>query len=196
MSKLIVPVSSQDHILGDEKASITLVEYGDYECPYCGAAYPIVKRIQKHFGTRLRFVFRNFPLVESHPHAGVAAISAEFAATKNKFWEMHDLLYENQENLDIPDLLDDAKSLSSLLTLKLQLKRKCLAKNKNDFMGESAVVLTVPNFFINGIVIMTPLNTNTPKCFNKIRTNLIEPLHYTLLVIHLINDSFMADRGI
>ncbi len=87
------------------------MEYGDYECPYCGSAYPIVKRIQKHFGKRLRFVFRNFPIVDSHPHAGIAAMTAEFAAAHNKFWEMHDIFYENQESLDLNDLLTYAKSL-------------------------------------------------------------------------------------
>lgn len=154
MSNLIIPVSAADHIQGDEKASITLVEYGDYECPYCGAAYPIVKRIQKHFGSRLRFVFRNFPLVESHPHAGIAAITAEFAATKNKFWEMHDLLYENQENLDIPNLLDYAKSFSfSLTDLQIAIEKEIFSeKIKNDFMGGvRSGVNGTPTFFINGI---------------------------------------------
>ncbi len=96
---LRVPVSAQDHMQGAATATCTLVEYGDYECPHCGRAYPIVKRVQKHFGKRLRFVFRNFPLGEMHPHAESAAESAEFAGSKNKFWEMHDLLFENQENL-------------------------------------------------------------------------------------------------
>ena len=75
---------------------MTLVEYGDYECPYCGAAYPIVKEIQSRLGERLRFVFRNFPITTSHPHAEQAAESAESAAAQGRFWEMHDLLYENQ----------------------------------------------------------------------------------------------------
>src|SRR5579871_499235 len=97
---LKVPVTDNDHIQGNEHAPITLVEYGDYECPYCGQAYPIVKKIQKYFGENLRFVFRNFPIVDSHPHAGIAAMAAEFAATQGKFWEMHDVLYENQEYLE------------------------------------------------------------------------------------------------
>ena len=126
---LKIPVSSKDHIQGNEKAPLTLVEYGDYECPYCGMAYPIVKRIQKHFGDRLRFVFRNFPLIDSHPHAGIAAMTAEFAASKGKFWEMHDLLYENQEFLDLSDLMNYAKSLNLIRTsCKLQLKMKLSLK--------------------------------------------------------------------
>ena len=95
MSKLSVPVSSEDHRQGDMDAAFILVEYGDYECPSCGQAYPIVKRLQKHFGKRLLFVFRNFPLSQMHPHAESAAETAEFAGTHDKFWEMHDLLYEN-----------------------------------------------------------------------------------------------------
>ncbi len=99
MSTLKVSVGPTDHIQGDATAGCTLVEYGDYECPHCGRAYPIVKRFQKHFGQRLRFVFRNFPLSEMHPHAESAAESAEFAGAHGKFWEMHDLLFENQDPL-------------------------------------------------------------------------------------------------
>src|ERR1035438_2894193 len=96
---LKIPVGPQDHVQGDPAAKCTLVEYGDYECPHCGRAYPIVKRIQKHFGEDLRFVFRNFPLGEMHPNAQSAAEAAEFAAAAAKFWEMHDALFENQRKL-------------------------------------------------------------------------------------------------
>jgi protein-disulfide isomerase len=99
MAKLRTPVTSQDHIQGSEYAPLTLVEYGDYECPSCGSAYPIVKRVQEQFGRRLRFIFRNFPLSEIHPHAESAAETAEFAAAQQRFWEMHDLLFENQEQM-------------------------------------------------------------------------------------------------
>ena len=111
MTKLKIPVSADDHAEGPESAAVTLVEYGDYECPHCGRAYAIVKRIQKHFGKRLRFVFRNFPLTQSHPNAEAAAESAEFAAAHGKFWEMHDLLFENQEQLDSGLFLDLARKL-------------------------------------------------------------------------------------
>ncbi len=150
---LKIPVTQEDHIQGDENAPITLVEYGDFECPYCGMAYPIVQRVQKHFGKRLRFVFRNFPLIENHPHAGIAAMAAEFAATKNKFWGMHDLLYEHQEFLSIADLLKYAESLNlSAADLKIAIEKETFAsKIKNDFLGgvESGVNGT-PTFFING----------------------------------------------
>jgi len=96
MSTLKVSVGPSDHIQGDADAGCTLVEYGDYECPHCGRAYPVVKRIQKHFVKRLRFVFRNFPLNEMHPHAESAAESAEFAGARGKFWEMHDLLFDKE----------------------------------------------------------------------------------------------------
>src|SRR5580658_3005308 len=99
MATLKIPVSTTDHIQGDEQAPVILVEYGDYECPHCGHAYPIIKQVQKHFGKRLRFVFRNFPLSQLHPHAEAAAEVAEFAGTQGKFWEMHDALFENQARL-------------------------------------------------------------------------------------------------
>ena len=101
MGKLKIPVGPEDHIQGDEGAESTLVEYGDYECPHCARAHPIVKRLQRHFGKKLRFAFRNFPLSQLHPHAESAAEAAEFAASRGKFWEMHDLLFENQSRLDI-----------------------------------------------------------------------------------------------
>src|SRR4029077_19395519 len=98
------PVTERDHAQGPATALLTLVEYGDYQCPYCGAAYPVVKQLQKVLGKKLRFVFRNFPLTQSHPYAMVAAEAAEAAALQGKFWEMHDQIYENQEFLE-PDIL-------------------------------------------------------------------------------------------
>src|SRR5580658_9083921 len=94
-----MPVGDRDHSEGPTDAPLVLVEYGDYQCPYCGAAYPIVKRVQKELGSSLRFVFRNFPLTNSHPYAEWAAETAEAASAQGKFWEMHDTLYENQQSL-------------------------------------------------------------------------------------------------
>src|SRR5271156_702751 len=111
MTRLSVPVSAKDHIQGDPHAPVTLVEYGDYQCPSCGQAYPIVKRLQKHFGKRMSFVFRNFPLTQIHPYAEPAAETAEFAAAHHKFWQMHDLLYENQDRLDDDLLVELAQGL-------------------------------------------------------------------------------------
>src|ERR1700752_4108991 len=99
MSKLAPPVSSRDHSQGPADAPVTLVEYGDFECPYCGQAYPIVKAMQKRFGDQLRFVWRNFPLTQVHPHAERAAEAAEAAGAQGAFWGMHDLLFEHQDVL-------------------------------------------------------------------------------------------------
>src|SRR6266568_3752667 len=110
-ARLALPVGPRDHQQGPENAPVTLVEYGDYECPYCGEAYPIVKEIQRRLGDRLRFVFRNFPLTQSHPHAEHAAEAAEAAAVQGKFWEMHDTLFEHQQALDDTHLVHYAVAL-------------------------------------------------------------------------------------
>ena len=97
---LTLPVDQErDHVQGAVSAAVTLVQYGDYECPYCGQAYPIIKDMQARVGDRLRFVFRNFPISTSHPHAEHAAEAAEAADAQGEFWRMHDLLYERQRHL-------------------------------------------------------------------------------------------------
>src|SRR5688572_25542695 len=105
------PVSNHDHIQGNVNAAIELVEYGDYQCPYCGQAYPIVKAIQEQFGDNLKFVFRNFPLAKIHPQATMAAIAAEAAAKQKRFWEMHDIIFENQRNLLTKSLVEYARRI-------------------------------------------------------------------------------------
>jgi protein-disulfide isomerase len=150
---LRVPVGDQDHIQGNTDAKCTLVEYGDYECPHCGRAYPIVKRVQKHFGKKLRFVFRNFPLAEMHPHAESAAESAEFAGAHGKFWEMHDALFENQGQLSGALYLKLAQQVGlSPLDLRAAVEqREYLPKVKADFTGGvRSGVNGTPTFFING----------------------------------------------
>ena len=97
---LAPPVSSHDHMQGEPTAPVVLVEYGDYECPYCGAAYPVIKALQGHFRKRLAFVFRNFPLTKAHAHAEHAAEAAEAADSVGKFWLMHDKIYTHQPALD------------------------------------------------------------------------------------------------
>ena len=101
---LSMPVGARDHAQGPANAPVTLVEYGDYQCPHCGRAYPIVKAIQKQMGQRLRFVFRNFPIAEIHPNATDAAEAAEAAAEQGRFWEMHDAIFEHQNALEPDDL--------------------------------------------------------------------------------------------
>ena len=105
------PVSRRDHQQGPATAPVTLVEYGDYECPYCGMAYPIVKEVQRRMRDQMRFVFRHFPLVQVHPHAESAAEAAEAAGAQGKFWEMHDTLYEHQRALEGSHLVLYAVSL-------------------------------------------------------------------------------------
>lgn len=146
------PVLNHDHIQGSEKAPITLVEYGDYQCPYCGEAYPIVKQVQEHFGAKLRFVFRNFPLSEVHPLAEPAAQTAEFAGSDGLFWEMHDLLYENQEGFSIELFLELATSLglSSEKLNEVLVNHTYQPKIHKDFMsGVRSGVNGTPTFFIN-----------------------------------------------
>jgi protein-disulfide isomerase len=152
MSRLSIPVSPDDHLQGDLGAEISLVEYGDYECPYCGEAYPIVKQIQKYFGDRLCFVFRNFPLAQSHRWAEPAAEVAEFAGAHGKFWEMHDLLYENQRSLGEPLFLKLTQRLK-LPSAQLQTaiaQETYRARVRADFVGGvRSGVNGTPTFYIN-----------------------------------------------
>ena len=153
MATLKTPVTPEDHVQGPENAAATLVEYGDYECPHCGSAYSIVKRVQKHFGKGLRFVFRNFPLSEIHPHAESAAETAEFAGAHGKFWEMHDGLFENQERLGGPLYLELAQEfgLSSAELRQALEQEKYKGRVRADFSsGVRSGVNGTPTFFING----------------------------------------------
>ncbi|HEY4330587.1 MAG TPA: thioredoxin domain-containing protein [Phycisphaerae bacterium] len=153
MSVLKVAVTAADHMQGDLNAGVILVEYGDYQCPHCGHAYPIVKRVQEHFGKKLAFVFRNFPLNEVHPSAQSAAEAAEFAGKQGKFWEMHDAIFENQELLDDDLLVALAENLGmsgEALTSAWE-KEEFLPRVKGDFMsGARSGVNGTPTFFING----------------------------------------------
>jgi protein-disulfide isomerase len=153
MSILKNPVSATDHIQGPETAKVTLLEYGDYECPHCGRAYAIVKKVQKHFAKRLRFVFRNFPLAEAHPHAESAAETAEFAGSHGKFWEMHDGLFENQDRLGgaLYSELAEEFDLSTAELRKALESGEFAARVKSDFSGGvRSGVNGTPTFFING----------------------------------------------
>jgi protein-disulfide isomerase len=151
---LASPVTEgRDHIQGPADAPLTLVEYGDYECPYCGAAYPIIKEVQDRMGDELRFVFRNFPISTSHPHAEHAAEAAEAAGAQNRFWPMHDLLYENQQRLGDQDLHAYAERLG----LDLERFDHELAEHvhagrvHDDFLsGVRSGVNGTPSFYING----------------------------------------------
>jgi protein-disulfide isomerase len=147
-------VSERDHIRGPATALVTLVEYGDYQCPYCGQAYPIVEALREHFGRQLRFVFRHFPLTQMHPHAEPAAEAAEAAGAQGRFWQMHETLYTNQHALDDRSLfqyaaaldLDPAPFLRALTT------HAYTERVREDFTsGVRSGVNGTPTFFIEGI---------------------------------------------
>ncbi|QEC43380.1 DsbA family protein [Pseudobacter ginsenosidimutans] len=153
MATLRVPVSENDHRTGDAHAELVLVEYGDYQCPHCGIAHPFIKKLLKEFKGRLQFVFRNFPLQESHPMAMMAAMAAEAAGRQDKFWEMHDIIFEHQRTLDPDSILGFAA--------KLKLNEKQFAHDirdkelyqrvEDDFeSGLRSGVNGTPTFFLNG----------------------------------------------
>jgi protein-disulfide isomerase len=151
---LTVPVTAdRDHIQGAADAPVTLVLYGDYECPYSGKAYPIVHEVQARMADRLRFVFRNFPITTLHPHAERAAEAAEASAAQGKFWEMHDLLYENQKRLRDWDLHAYAEQLGLDVERfdKELAEHVHLARIHEDLRsGVRSGVEGTPTFFVNG----------------------------------------------
>ena len=154
VATLKVPVTQHDHIRGPANAPITLVEYGDYECPDCGAAHPIVNQVQLSFGGRMRFVYRHFPLTEIHPHAEIAAESAEFAGAAGMFWDMHDALFENQTRLSVATIFLIGEELGLPETAMRHALETGQFRNKvrNDFMGGiRSGVNGTPAFFINGV---------------------------------------------
>ena len=153
-SKLTLPIGGRDHIQGPIEAPIALLEYGDYECPYCGDAYSVVKAIQERLGNRLCFAFRNFPLVNAHPHAEHAAEAAEAAGVQGKFCEMHDTLYENQTALDDEDLAQYAGDLrlDARRLINEVVADAHVARVREDFRsGARGGVNGTPTFFINGV---------------------------------------------
>ena len=152
-ARLVLPVSERDHSQGSIDATVTLVEYGDFECPYCGRAYPIVQEVQRRMGDRLRFVFRNFPLTQIHPHAQHAAEAAEAVAAQGKFWEMHDILFEHQRALGDDHLVEYAGRVG-LDTDRFvgEMERGAYeGRVGEDFLsGVRSGVNGTPTFFING----------------------------------------------
>jgi len=150
---LTPPVGRGDHAFGPPDARVTLVEYGDFECPFCGRAYPELKRVLKQLGPKVRFVFRHFPLVEEHPHAQHAAEVAEAAAAQGKFWEMHDLLYQRQQALEDDDLLKYAKELGldvPRVQRELTSHAHAARVERDVVSGAQSGVSGTPRFFING----------------------------------------------
>jgi protein-disulfide isomerase len=154
MTQLAQPVTEDDHIAGPMDAPLTLVEYGDFECPHCRAAHPVVKQIQRVLGNTLRFVYRHFPLAEIHAHAERAAEASESAGAQGAFWEMHDVIFENQDALTNRDLIRyaaaidiDAQQVAEDLdsgTWEPRVRRDFLSGVRSGVNG-------TPTFFINGM---------------------------------------------
>ena len=154
MDELTPPVDERDHRQGFMDAEFVLVEYGDYECPHCKAAYPTVTAVQAEMGERLCFVYRHFPLVEIHPHAELAAEAAEAAGAQDQFWAMHAALYENSPLLDYDHLLAYAR-MTNLDRRRFAgdiEKRAYLPRVREDVAsGVQSEVKGTPTFFINGM---------------------------------------------
>jgi protein-disulfide isomerase len=150
---LAVPVTDRDHASGPPNAPVTLVEYGDYECPDCAAAFPIVKRLQATLGERLRFVFRNFPQNSIHPHASVAAQAALAAGAQGRFWPMHDVLYAHQKTLADHSMDEFALRVGlEIYKFNADLASERFARHvREDYEGgEASGVRGTPTFFVNG----------------------------------------------
>ena len=133
-------VTERDHASGAATAPVTLLEYGNFECIHCGRAYPIIKEVQKRLGENLRFVFRHFPTVQTHPHSLRAAEASEAAATQGKFWEMHDQLFMNQQSLEDDDLSRYARRIG------LDLERFM------NYMFENTFVKQIETDYYNSLV--------------------------------------------
>ena len=152
--QLVLPVSARDHLREPAKAPITLVEYGDFECPVCGMAYPAVKELQRRRGGGLRFVYRHVPRTNEHPHAHLAAEAAEAAGAQGQFWEMHDLLFEHQSALKLDDLVGYAARLG-LDTDRFRRELETHAYHDRVYEDVRSAIHSgvhgTPTFFINGV---------------------------------------------
>jgi protein-disulfide isomerase len=153
--ELAAPVGAADHILGPVRAPVTVVEYGDFECPNCRQAAPAVKILMARFAERVRFVYRHFPLEGVHPHALQAALAAETAGAQGKFWPMHDLLFESQSHLKLPQLRSYAERLEldmarydADMAAQLYLQRV----REHIVSGEKSGVRSTPAFFVDGTI--------------------------------------------
>ena len=149
---LTVPVNTTDHILGPVNAPVTVVEYGDFECPNCKQAAPAVKLLLHRFEGRIRFVYRHFPLEEVHPHALHAAEAAECAGGQGKFWPMHDLLFESQPHLKLPQLRSYAERLDlDLPRYAAEMKDQVYLQRIREHMhsGRESGVRATPTFFVD-----------------------------------------------
>ncbi|MFG6446066.1 DsbA family protein [Microbacterium sp. P06] len=149
-------MSDHDHTFGPADAPITLVEYGDYQCPYCGEAFPVVKQLLAEYDGKIRFIFRNFPIAEIHPEAVDAAFVAEFAAAHGEFWKAHDLLYENQAELGLHLYQQICEALGlSFADLQAAAKENTYAARikADEEGGIRSGVNGTPTFFLDGAIV-------------------------------------------
>lgn len=153
MTRLVPPLGPKDHLRGNPRAGTSLVEYGDYQCPYCGRAHFIVKKLLQVMSDQVRFAYRHFPLTQAHPRALRAAEAAEAAGSQGQFWPMYDLLFENQDALEEDDLIRyagviglDVKAFADDLA-----RHRDVDRIKRDFVsGARSGVNGTPTFFIDG----------------------------------------------
>jgi len=153
--ELSLPVGGADHVLGPSHAAVTVVEYGDFECPNCKQAAPAVKLMLARFAGRVRFVYRHFPLEEVHPHALHAALAAEAAAGQGKFWPMHDLLFENQAHLKLPQLRRYAEQVElDMVRYDAEMAGELYLQRVREHVesGQRSGVRSTPGFFLNGAI--------------------------------------------
>jgi len=153
-TRLLLPIHAEDHVYGPESADFTLVEYGDYECPDCGRLFQIIRDLQATLGDRLRIVYRHYPVSGSHPHAQEAAEAAEAAGAQERFWEMHDLLFQSQNALNHKDLLGYGEGLSlDMNRFRGELKKRTYEDRvREDFRrGVQNGVYKTPGLFLNGV---------------------------------------------
>lgn len=170
---LAVPVDHTDHLLGPETARVVIVEYGDFECPNCGQAYPAVKLLLRHFEHRVRYAFRHFPLTEVHPHAQLAAEAAEAAAGQHKFWPMHDLLFEQQLHLKPKDLRRYAGELElDPERFDYELNDQVYRQRVNEHIegGRRSGVRATPTFFVDGALV--DVSFGLDRLFETVRARL------------------------
>jgi len=152
--RLTVPVNETDHVRGPERAPVTLVEYGDFQCPYCGAAYPVIEALLAQRPETVRFAYRHFPLTNVHPYAELAAEASEATGARGRFWSMHHWLFEHQDELDPAGLLVGAESVGLPVDAiqREVMGHVYLDRIQRDFAsGVRSGVNGTPTFFINGI---------------------------------------------
>jgi protein-disulfide isomerase len=153
---LTSPIDSNDHVLGDRRAPVTVVEYGDFECPTCKQAAPAVKLLLERFASRVLFAYRHFPQELVHPHAMLAAEAAECAAAQRRFWPMHDLLFANQAHLERKHLLGYADRIElDQAQFTAEMDDQVYLQRVRDHMesGRLSHIRATPGFFVNGRIV-------------------------------------------